>query len=102
MKSCTCFVPEQQILDSSKLKEFADDNLEFHENGCKFSQKVENTWIGRNCSERTIFPFPTVLRRLILHADKNKGLFWKALRCILSSRSLKHSIVCLQKISNTD
>ena len=25
-------VPKQQILDSSKLKEFADDNFKFHEN----------------------------------------------------------------------
>ena len=29
--------PKQQILDSSKLKEFADDNFEFDENGGKFS-----------------------------------------------------------------
>ena len=26
-------IPKQQILDSSKLKEFADDNLKFDENG---------------------------------------------------------------------
>ena len=35
--------PKQQILDSSKLKEFADDNLQFDGNGCKFSEWVENT-----------------------------------------------------------
>ena len=29
--------------DSSKLKEFADDNFKFYENGGKFSQKVENS-----------------------------------------------------------
>ena len=28
--------PKQQILDSSKLKEFADDNFEFDWNGKKF------------------------------------------------------------------
>ena len=33
---------KRQILDSSKLKEFADDNLRFYENGSKFSRKVEN------------------------------------------------------------
>ena len=33
----------QQILDSSKLKEFADDNFKFNENGRKFSKQVENT-----------------------------------------------------------
>ena len=35
--------PKQQILDSSKLKEFADDNFEFDENDRKVSMWVENT-----------------------------------------------------------
>ena len=35
--------PKLQILDSSKLKEFADDNFEFYDNGGKFSKRVENT-----------------------------------------------------------
>ena len=30
-------------LDSSKLKEFADDNYKFDENGRKLSKRVENT-----------------------------------------------------------
>ena len=30
-------------LDSSKLKEFADNNFNFDENGRKFSKWVENT-----------------------------------------------------------
>ena len=29
--------------DTSKFKEFADDNFEFDENGGKFSRSVENT-----------------------------------------------------------
>ena len=32
-----------QILDSSKLKEFADYNFKFDENDGKFSKMVENT-----------------------------------------------------------
>ena len=35
--------PKRQILDSSKLKESADDNFEFDEYGTKFSNRVENT-----------------------------------------------------------
>ena len=35
--------PKQQILDSSKLKEFADDNFKFDENDRKLSKCVENT-----------------------------------------------------------
>ena len=50
----------QQILDSSKPKEFADDNFKFHENGRKLSYRVEK-YCGkrRNCSLRAISPFST-------------------------------------------
>ena len=40
----------QQILDSSKLKEFADDNFIFDENGKEFSKK----------EKENISSFPTV------------------------------------------
>ena len=36
-------LPKRQILDASKLKEFADDNFSFDENGRKFSKWAENT-----------------------------------------------------------
>ena len=36
-------ITRRQILDSSKLKESADDNFKFHENGRKLSKRVENT-----------------------------------------------------------
>ena len=35
--------PKRQFLASSKLKEFADINFKFDENGGKFSEKIENT-----------------------------------------------------------
>ena len=35
--------PKWQILDSSKLKEFADDTFKFDENGRKLAKRVENT-----------------------------------------------------------
>ena len=35
--------PKRQILDSTKLKDFTDDNFKFDENGEKFSKRVENT-----------------------------------------------------------
>ena len=34
---------QRQILDFSKLKEFADDNFRLDETGRKFSKRVENT-----------------------------------------------------------
>ena len=35
--------PNDKILDSSKLKQFADDNYKFDENDRKFDKHVENT-----------------------------------------------------------
>ena len=35
--------PKRQILDSSKHKEAADDNLKFDENGSKLSKRAENS-----------------------------------------------------------
>ena len=35
--------PKQQILDSSELKEFADDNFKLDDKGKNFSKRVENT-----------------------------------------------------------
>ena len=45
---------KRQLLESSRLKEFADDNSKFEENGRKFSKTVEIT-VGK----REISPFPT-------------------------------------------
>ena len=35
--------PNNKILDSSKLKESADDNFKFYESGRMFYKRVENT-----------------------------------------------------------
>ena len=44
MKPCMKdWFPKRQILDSSELKELADDNFEFDENGRKYTKQVENT-----------------------------------------------------------
>ena len=51
--------PKRQILDSSKLKEFADDNCEFVKTEEKFSKRVENT-AGKGeialCEQFLLFP----------------------------------------------
>ena len=36
-------LPDDKILDRSKLKQSADDNFKFDENSRKFSKQVENT-----------------------------------------------------------
>ena len=75
-------IPNDKILNSSKLKEFADDNVDLEENGRKDSKGVENT-VGekrRNCSLRAVSPFPSVFKRLVLQTCKNQVLFGKGLR----------------------
>ena len=47
--------PKRKILDSSKLKEFADNNFKFVKNGRKLSKRIENT-VGKG----EIFRFSTV------------------------------------------
>ena len=52
-------LPKQPILDSSKVKAFADDNFKFDKNERKFSERVENT-VGKGeiaCYEQfLLFP----------------------------------------------
>ena len=61
-------ITRRQILDSSKLKEFADDNFKLDENGRKLSKQIENT-VGKGeiaryeqfllfpqCFQRACFP----------------------------------------------
>ena len=52
-------ITKQQILDSSKLKEFADNNFKFDENRRQLSKQVENT-VGKGeiarCEQFLLFP----------------------------------------------
>ena len=60
-------LPDDKILDSSKPKEFADDDFKFDENARKLSKTGrKHCGKSRNCSLRAISPFPTVF---------SKGLF---------------------------
>ena len=53
------FFSKRQGLDSSKLKEFADDNFKYDENDRKFSKSIENSGNRKNCSS----PYPTVFSK---------------------------------------
>ena len=48
-------ITRRQILDSSKIKEFADDNFKFDENGRKLSKRVENTVTSNFSFSHSIF-----------------------------------------------
>ena len=71
-------MPNDKILGLSKFKALAADNLEFDENGRKFSIQVENP-VGKveiaRC-EQLLF-FPQCFQKACI-ADMNKsGLVWK-------------------------
>ena len=67
-----------KILDSSKVKEFADNNFKFDENGRKFFKTGrKHCRKRRNCLLRAIFPFPTVFSK---DFTADQGLFGKGLR----------------------
>ena len=57
------------ILDSSYLKEFADDNFKFEENGRKLFKWVENT-VGKG----EIATFPTVFFKRLVTLGRQKVL----------------------------
>ena len=68
--------PKRQILDGSKLKEFADDNFRFDESGRKLLKWVENT-LGKGEIARyeQFLLFPWCFQK----TRKNQGLFGKGL-----------------------
>ena len=64
--------PKQQILDPSKLKESADDNFEFDENGRELLESVENT-VGKGEIGRYEFSKGLYGRHLKSRACLGKG-----------------------------
>ena len=78
---------KQQILDSSKLKEFADNNFKFDDNDRKFSKWVEKTlWEKEKLLVTSNFSFShSIFKRLVLQTCKNKGLFGKGLSHVVKS-----------------
>ena len=64
------------MLDSSKLKEFADDNFRFAENCRKFSNRIENTVRkGKIASYEQFLIFPMFSK--VMHTRTNTCLRWK-------------------------
>ena len=56
--------PKRQILDSSKLKQFSDENFIFTGNGGKFFRRVENT-VGKGeiALNEQFLLFPTMFSK---------------------------------------
>ena len=60
------------VLDSFKLKEFADKNVEFVENGRKFSKRVGNIVGKGEIARYEQFSLPSVFKTLALQTRKNQ------------------------------
>ena len=71
--------PKRQILATSELEEFVDDNFKFDENGRKFSKRVEkNCGKGENACYKQYLLFPVFSKDLDC-GHKNQGLSGKGL-----------------------
>ena len=70
--------PKQQILDSSTLKEFADDNFKFDEIGRKFVKRVENT-VGKEeiASYEQFLYFPQCFQKTCIARHVKPKLVWE-------------------------
>ena len=71
-------ITRRQILDSSKLEEFAYDNFKFDENGRKLSKQVENT-VGKGeiaCYEQFIL-FPQCFQKACFPEVSKGVIVWE-------------------------
>ena len=71
-------ITRQQILDSSKLKEFVNDNFEFDENGRKLSRRVENTVDKREIARYEQFLlFPQYFQKAFYPGASKGVIVWE-------------------------
>ena len=70
-------------LDSSKLKEFAEDNFKFDENGRKVSKRVENT-VGKGEIARyeQFLLFPQCFQKACFPGASKGVIVWKWVKYI--------------------
>ena len=71
-------LPDNKYLDSSKLKEFADDNFKFDENGRELSKRVENT-VGRGeiAPEEQFLLFPQCFQKAFFPGASKSVIVWE-------------------------
>ena len=71
-------ITRRQILDSSKMKEFADDNFKFDKNGRKLSKWVENTvGKGEMAHYEQFLPFPQCFQKGCFPGASKGVIVWE-------------------------
>ena len=75
-------ITRQQIFDSSKLKESADNNFKFDENGRKLSKRVENT-VGKGEIARyeQFLLFPQCFQKACFPEASKGVIVWEWIKC---------------------
>ena len=74
-------LPDDKILDWSKLKQFADDNFKFDENSRKFSRQVENT-VGKGeiARHEQFLLFPQCFQKACFPGASKGVIVWEWLK----------------------
>ena len=77
-------ITRRQILDSSKLKEFADDNFKFDENERKLSKRVENT-VGKGeiARDEQFLLFPQCFQKACYPGASKGVIVWQWVNIIM-------------------
>ena len=71
-------LPDDKILDRSKLKQSADDNFKFDENSRKFSKRVENSGGKREIAHYEQFLlFPQCFQRACFPRASKGVIVWE-------------------------
>ena len=92
-----CFT-RRQILDSSKLKEFADDNFKFDENGIKISRWVENTaGKGEIARYEQFLLFPQCFQKACFQGVSKGVLVWEWLNSLVVLASASNILLRFYK-----
>ena len=80
-------ITRPQILDSSKLKEFADDNFKFDKNGRKLSKWVENTaGKGEIARYEQFLLFPQCFQKFVSQGRQKVSLSGNGLKHLLKKK----------------
>ena len=80
-------ITRRQILHSSNMKEFADDNFKFDENGKKLSKRVENT-VGKGEIARyeQFLLFPQCFQKACFPEASKGVVVWEWVDCLQNDK----------------
>ena len=76
-------ITRRQILDSSKLKDFADDNLKFEENNIKLLKPFENN-VGKGeiARYKQFLLFPQCFQKACFPGVSKRVIVWELLKLV--------------------